>query len=60
MVALVGKIINISIRKKKFFSIGFYFLIPMLVMVILYTLIICKIYRNNTAMRMRSFQSKLN
>ncbi len=32
----------------------------MLVMLILYTLIIFKIYKTNTAMRMRSFQSKLN
>ncbi|CAF2790694.1 unnamed protein product [Rotaria sp. Silwood2] len=31
----------------------FYFLIPMLVMLILYTLIICKIYKNNTATKMR-------
>lgn len=35
----------------------FYFLAPMLIMLILYTLIICKMYKNNTAMRMRSFQS---
>ena len=31
----------------------------MIVMVVLYTLIICKMYKNNTAMRMRSFQSAL-
>ncbi|CAF1068907.1 unnamed protein product [Rotaria sordida] len=34
----------------------FYFLIPMLVMLVLYTLIICKIYKNNTATRMRFSQ----
>ncbi|CAF4758934.1 unnamed protein product [Rotaria sp. Silwood1] len=32
----------------------FYFLVPMLFMLVLYTLIICKIYRNNTATKMRN------
>lgn len=30
----------------------------MVVMIVLYTLIIWKMYRNSTAMQMRSFQSK--
>ncbi|CAF1256237.1 unnamed protein product [Didymodactylos carnosus] len=34
-----------------------YFLIPMIVMLVLYTLIGCKMYKNSTAMKMRSFQS---
>ncbi|CAF1644441.1 unnamed protein product [Adineta ricciae] len=38
----------------------FYFLVPMVVMLVLYTLIICKMYKNNTAMRMRSFQCSNN
>ncbi|UJR34939.1 hypothetical protein I4U23_027717 [Adineta vaga] len=38
----------------------FYFLVPMIVMLVLYTLIICKMYKNNTAMRMRSFQYSNN
>ncbi|CAF3682786.1 unnamed protein product [Rotaria socialis] len=35
----------------------FYFLAPMLIMPSLYTLIICKIYKNNTATKMRFLQS---
>ncbi|CAF1191253.1 unnamed protein product [Adineta steineri] len=38
----------------------FYFLAPMLIMLVLYTLIICKMYKNNTALRMRSFQNSNN
>jgi hypothetical protein len=62
MIALDGKNIYSKKRIKKFFYIFlivFYFLAPMIIMVVLYTLIICKMYKNNTAMRMRSFQSKL-
>ncbi|CAF1093162.1 unnamed protein product [Adineta steineri] len=37
---------------------AFYFIIPMVVMIVLYTLIIWKMYRNNTARRMIMLQSK--
>ncbi len=44
--------------KKQYFILAFYFVIPIAVMIVLYTLIIWKIYRNSTAMKMRSFYSK--
>ncbi|CAF2765135.1 unnamed protein product [Rotaria sp. Silwood2] len=36
---------------------AFYFVIPMVVMIVLYTLIIRKMYRNSTAVQMRSFKN---
>ncbi len=57
MVVLDSKKIYLII-KTNLIVLVFYFLAPMIIMLVLYTLIICKMYKNNTAMRMRSFQSK--
>ncbi len=62
MVALDGNAFSSKKEKKRknsfVFLLAFYFVIPMLVMIVLYTLIIWKMYRKSTAMRMRSFQCK--
>lgn len=59
MVALLGKESHsIGNLLHRFSILVFYFLTPMIIMLVLYTLIICKMYKNNTAMRMRSFRSK--
>ncbi|CAF4801157.1 unnamed protein product [Rotaria sp. Silwood1] len=38
---------------------AFYFVIPMVVMIVLYALIIRKMYRNSTAVQMRSFKNNI-
>ena len=60
MITLLGRTLFLSrpYWTPRSCSLVFYFVIPALVMIFLYTLIIWKMYRSGRATQMRSFQSK--